>query len=353
MLPPGSTIGILGTGQLGRMTALAAARLGYRVHALGPFTREPLHQVTDRSTRASWDDPVALDHFAESVDVVTLEFENIPVESVARIATRRPMRPGHHLLAISQDRLFEKEFVRNLGLETAPFVAVDTPEAAAAAARTLGADTILKTRTLGYDGKGQASVRTPEQAAEAFIRLGSVPCILELRVPFFAEASVIVARNPSGQVQVFPMVENVHRNHILHQTFAPPRFDGPWGASAEALACAIAENIGLEGLLTIELFLLSDGRVLVNELAPRPHNSGHWTQNGCQTDQFEQLVRAVCDLPLGPVGILTPTVMTNLIGDEVNDWPQILAEPGAALHLYGKAEVRAGRKMGHVNRFRR
>jgi 5-(carboxyamino)imidazole ribonucleotide synthase len=260
------------------------------------------------------------------------------------------MRPGADLLSIAQDRVAEKRFARAMGLSTAPWGEVGCREDLLAAIDEIGVPCVLKTRRVGYDGKGQRRIDDPAEAEAAWAALGEVPCVLEGFVDFFAEGSVIVARRPAGEVKAYPLVENVHRDHILHQTWAPPRFTGPWAAQAETAACRLAAGLGLEGLLAVEFFLSRAGEVLVNELAPRPHNSGHWTMDGCETDQFEQLVRAVCDLPLGPVGLRHPTVMTNLIGDEIGDWHSIVSEPGAQLHHYGKGEARPGRKMGHVNR---
>ncbi len=350
-LAPGAIIGILGGGQLGRMTALAAARLGYRVHAFATEPDAPLVQVTDRATIASFGDGAALDAFAAAIDVATLEFENVPIGAVERVARRVPVRPGAAVLATCQDRVAEKRFATGLGIATAPWAPVDDVTGLKAALATLGTPAILKTRREGYDGKGQVAIRDAAEAEAALARIGGRPAILEGFVTFARELSVIAARGTDGTVRCYPAVENRHHNHILAETLAPaPGLAPALAAEAEAIAARLAVALDVVGLLAVELFETADGRLLVNELAPRPHNSGHWTMDACATDQFEQLVRAVCGLPLGAVDRLADCVMTNLIGDDVAGVPALLAEPGARLHLYGKTEARPGRKMGHVNR---
>jgi len=334
------------------MLALAAAPLGYRVHGYGPTTRSPLHQVTGVCTTGAYNDKAALARFAEAVDVVTYEFENVPAEAAAFLAERVPVRPGAQLLHISQDRLVEKRFARSCGALTAPFRGVYTRQDLTHAARTLGVPSVLKTRRFGYDGKGQVVLRSADPAVldAAWRALRGVPCILEGFVDFAFEASVVVARGLDGGVSAFPLVENIHRNHILWQTHAPARVDETVARRAEALAVRMAHRVGLEGVMAVELFVEADGTLRVNEVAPRTHNSGHWTQDGCATSQFEQQVRAITGLPLGPTHVVHPTVMTNLLGDEILALAGHYADPACRVHLYGKEDIRPGRKMGHINR---
>lgn len=352
MLAPGSTIGIFGGGQLGRMTAIAAARLGYRCHIFAPEPESPAAEVAAAFTRAPYDDAAAVAAFARSVDVVTLEFENVPREAVALAARFAPTRPSAEVLAVTQDRLAEKELARRLGLGVTDFLAVSTEEDARAAAGRLGVPFLLKTRRFGYDGKGQVRVGEAAAAAAAFASLGSVPAIAEAMVDFLCEISVIVARRPDGATASWPPVRNIHRDGILRTTVVPAGLPRRLADEAVAVAEQIAEALALEGLLAVEMFVTRDGRVLVNELAPRPHNSGHWTLDACATSQFEQLVRAICGLPLGPTHRRFDATMVNLIGDEVETWSDLLAEPDVCLHLYGKRETRPGRKMGHYTRLR-
>jgi 5-(carboxyamino)imidazole ribonucleotide synthase len=350
MLPPGSTIGVLGGGQLGRMTALAAARLGFRTHVFCPEADAPASQVAAATTRGAYDDPQAQTRFAAAVDVITYEFENIPVAPVEALARLKPVRPSPAVLAICQDRLLEKAAVNDAGIATTRFMPVRKRFDIDAALGALPPPAILKTARLGYDGKGQALIRSRAEAEAAFARFGEVDCVLEAIVDFIAEISVIAARNAAGRVASYVAVENRHRNHILAETIAPAAIAPALAAEAERIARRIAERLDVIGLIAIEMFVARDGRVLVNELAPRPHNSGHWTIDACATSQFEQLVRAITGLPLGTTERHSDAVMTNLIGDDVHGWPRLAAEPGACLHLYGKAEARAGRKMGHVTR---
>jgi len=350
MLPPGSVIGILGGGQLGRMTALAAARLGYRCHIFCQSHSEPAAQVTALHTLAAFDDIPALDRFAAAVDVATLEWENVPVASLERLAQQVPVRPGPKVLAVTQDRAAEKAFIGGLDIPTAPWRPVASAADAEAAASALGLPMILKTVRHGYDGKGQALVREVSEAGPAWDRLGAVPCIGEGLIRFDREISAIVARAVCGQSAVFPIVENHHEDHILARTVVPASISESLRRTGERFAIRLADAFDLVGLLAVELFVTADGEVLVNELAPRPHNSGHWSLDACTTSQFEQLVRAVCGLPLGATDLLAPAKMENLLGHAVEGWQEILREPGAHLHLYGKSEVRPGRKMGHVTR---
>jgi 5-(carboxyamino)imidazole ribonucleotide synthase len=362
-LPPGSVIGMLGAGQLGRMTALAAARLGYRVHVFAPDAAgSPTAQVCDQITVADWADGAALEAFAAAVDVVTLEWENVPVATVEALNRLVPVRPGAPVLAVAQDRVAEKSFANRLGVATAPWRAVNCAADVAAACAQIGPDCILKTTRMGYDGKGQVRLNAASDPAEAWAALGHVPGdgpagIVEGLVEFEREISVIVARGLDGAMVCWPAAENIHKSGILDTSRAPARIPADVAAQAQAAAMTLAAALGVVGLLAVEMFITSAeagaGAVLMNEMAPRPHNSGHWTQDGAATCQFEQLTRAVCGLPLGSAHALAEIEMENLIGDDVLRWPQILAEPNARLHLYGKAEARPGRKMGHVNRFLR
>ncbi len=352
-LPPGSIIGILGGGQLGRMTALAAAPLGYRCHIFTPETDSPGSQVTDLTTVAAYDDEAALSAFADSVDVITYEFENIPIETAAFLAARKPLHPSADVLEISQHRGREKAFAVRHAVAVAPYRLVTSRGELEAAVAEIGLPVVLKTCRFGYDGKGQVMLRTPDDLDAAWDSLATDDAILEGFVAFEKEVSVIVARNLSGETRAYPVVENHHENHILDTTTAPAKVSAATADAAGRIAVTLADALDLVGLLAIEMFVMPDGAVLLNEIAPRPHNSGHWTQDGAETSQFEQFIRAVAGLPLGSPAISRPTVMKNLIGDAVDQWPAILAEPSAKLHLYGKAESRPGRKMGHVNRVKR
>jgi 5-(carboxyamino)imidazole ribonucleotide synthase len=345
VLPPGSTIGILGGGQLGRMTALAAAQLGYRTVVYAPEAHSIAGDVTAGHVQGAYDDPAALARFAGQVDVVTYEFENVPEATVAECARHKPVRPGTKPIHFAQHRLREKEFFRNSGLGTADYQRIASESDIAAATALPG---ILKTCTEGYDGKGQARVATRQELAAAWDTLHRRNCILEALIDFQCEISVIVARGLDGQSCCFPIGLNDHRDGILRTTTVPCGLAPGIQATAEHYGLQLAECLDLVGLVALEMFVTKDGRVLANEMAPRPHNSGHWTIDACATSQFEQLVRAICGLPLGAVDILAPSRMINLIGDEANDWARFVAEPTARLHLYGKGKARPGRKMGHV-----
>ncbi len=353
-LPPGSVIGILGGGQLGRMTALAAARLGYRSHIYCPDEDSPAAQVTSLSTVAAYDDEEALASFAESVDVVTFEFENVPARTGEVLAQHKPVRPDPKVLHICQNRLREKDFCAANNVATTRYAEVSGPDNLARTLREFSRPAVLKTTEFGYDGKGQVLIRSDKDPTEAWAEMSGgksgVQGILEGFVDFDLEVSVIVARGPDGAMASYPVVENQHRNHILDQTIAPARIAPQVADKAEMIAKRLTEAMDVVGLLAIEMFVTSKGEVLVNEMAPRPHNSGHWTMDACVTSQFEQFVRAVAGLPLGSVERLSNAVMKNLIGDDVKQWHKILQDPAARLHLYGKAEARPGRKMGHVNR---
>jgi len=350
-LPPNATIGIVGGGQLGRMSALAAARLGYRCHILTPERDAPASQVSAGTTLSHYEDEEALRDFAGRVDVITFEFENVSAEGLDLLASLRPVRPSPTVLRISQDRVAEKSFLNATGVATAPWLPVTTPAELDAAIRTLGFPAILKTTRLGYDGKGQAMLRGPDDLAEAFENLSPKPLILEGFVDFGCEISVIVARGLDGGMAAFDTVENRHRDHILDLTLAPARIPTETAATAEAMARKVADGLGLVGLLALEMFVTADGRVVANEIAPRPHNSGHWTIDACPASQFEMHIRAVAGLPLPEASRHSDAVMKNLVGpEETALWPDILATPGLVPHLYGKAEARPGRKMGHVTR---
>ena len=348
-LPTGSTIGIIGGGQLGRMLSVAASRLGFKSHIFEPGANPPAAQVADVVTTAGYDDAAALKAFAESVDVITYEFENIPTEALDIVEAIRPVRPCREALRVSQDRLVEKAFLTDLGLKTAPFAAVDDAEDLAEAIAAIGLPAILKTRRFGYDGKGQARIMTADDAEQALADMAGAPSILEGFVDFSHEVSVIAARGVDGEVACFDPGENVHKDGILSTTTVPARLTASQRTDAVLLAAQILNRLKYVGVMGVELFVTPKG-LIVNEIAPRVHTSGHWTQNGCAVDQFEQHIRAVTGWPLGDGGRHSDVVMENLIGDDMDRVPEIAKEPNAALHLYGKAEVKAGRKMGHVNR---
>jgi 5-(carboxyamino)imidazole ribonucleotide synthase len=356
-LPPGSTIGIIGGGQLGRMAALAAARLGYRVHVYCPEPDSPTAQVTAAATVAEYDDAAALEQFARAVDVVTFEFENIPADSVRLLASLVPVRPSWRVLEVAQDRINEKRFFNDNGIATPPWRAVNDAASLARALAEIGRPAVLKTTRLGYDGKGQVKIgpttdHDGDDLDAAWNAMGAPEGVLEGFVDFAGEVSVIVARGLDGGWAAFDPAWNVHTNHILDTSLVPAPIPPQLAAEAVGVAHRCAEMLELVGLLAVELFVTRDGTLLANEMAPRPHNSGHWTIDACITDQFEQFVRAVCGLPLGSPERHSDAVMKNLIGADVETWPSILADPGAKLHLYGKAEARNGRKMGHVTRLR-
>ena len=349
-LPPNATIGIVGGGQLGRMSALAAARLGYRCHILTPEPDSPAAQVSAAHTLGEYEDDDALRRFAGAVDVITFEFENVSAAGLDLLASLRPVRPSPHVLRISQDRVAEKSFLRDAGVPTAPWRAVADPAGLDAAIAALGLPAVLKTTRLGYDGKGQAVLRDAGDAAAAWAALDPKPLILEGFVPFSCEISVVVARGTDGGGSVFDAVENRHRAGILDVTLAPARVPPATAAEAARVAWRVAEALDLVGVLAVEMFV-RDGRVLVNEIAPRPHNSGHWTIDACPCSQFELHIRAVAGLPLPPGLRHADAAMKNLVGpEEAALWPLAVATPGLIPHLYGKAEARPGRKMGHVTR---
>lgn len=353
-LPPGSVIGILGGGQLGRMTALAAARLGYPCHIFCAGADEPALEVAAFKTIAAFDDEQALTAFAKSVSVVTLEWENVPLQALEIVGRCVPVHPSARVLAVAQDREQEKTFARSIGVGTADFAIVHSAEELARELAHFTLPVILKSTRMGYDGKGQVKIDPGMDPAQAWKEMGSDVAIIEAFVDFECEVSVIVAAREDGVCAPFPVVRNVHRHQILSETYAPAGLDPAIEIEAQQIAVDMARKLGVVGLLAVEMFVLRNRdahgrRVLMNEIAPRPHNSGHWTMDACPVSQFEQLVRAVCGLPLGDPTPHSSAVMLNLIGDDYNRWPEFLAEPHACLHLYGKKEVRAGRKMGHVN----
>jgi 5-(carboxyamino)imidazole ribonucleotide synthase len=350
-LPPNSTIGILGGGQLGRMSALAAAELGYRCHIYAPGDDEPGMLVSAARTVAGYEDEAALAGFAAAVDVVTFEFENVPARTLEILAPLVPCRPGPKALAVCQDRLQEKRFFETAGVPVAPWAAVASESELREAVVRIGLPAVLKTTRLGYDGRGQAVLRNPEDLAPAWERLSPKPLILEAFVPFTQELSAVAARGLDGSMAVYDAVENQHRHHILDLSFAPARVAAAVAEAARAHAARVAAALELVGVLAVEFFLLPDGRLLGNEVAPRPHNSGHWTQDACQFSQFHQHIRAVAGLPLGSPLRHSDAVMRNLVGPEgMARLPGLQGAPDVSVHLYGKAEARVGRKMGHANR---
>ncbi|TCT13344.1 5-(carboxyamino)imidazole ribonucleotide synthase [Tepidamorphus gemmatus] len=352
-LPPGSTIGILGGGQLGRMLAMAAARLGLRTHVYCPDPDSPAFDVAAARTVAAYTDETALTAFAAGCDAVTFEFENVPARTVEVLSARLPTRPGARSLAVCQDRLEEKRLCAALGIATADWLPVDDAEGARAAAATLARPAILKTRRLGYDGKGQACVDGPEAAEDAFAAIGGAVSVLEARVPFACEVSVIGVRAADGAFAAYDVTENEHEAGILRTSRVPARIGEETAAAARAIARRIADALGHVGVLGVEMFVLREGNcesLLVNEIAPRVHNTGHWTIEACPASQFEAHVRAVAGWPLPSTRRVADARMTNLIGADAEAWAELAAEPGAALHLYGKREARPGRKMGHVTR---
>ena len=354
-LAPGSVIGIIGGGQLGRMLAMAAARLGYETIILEPDSNAPAEQVANTQIVADYDDPAALQQLADLCDVVTYEFENVPVEAVKWLESRVPVRPGSKALEVAQDRLLEKAMARQLGGETALFAAVSKRSELDGAISVTGLPAVLKTTRLGYDGKGQAKLVRPKDADAAFSAMQGQMAILESFVHFECEVSVVAARGLSGEVRAFDVSENVHRNHILHTSTVPSGLGADVQSEALKIASAIAEHLDYIGVFAVEFFAVRDDdkyRLLVNEIAPRVHNSGHWTEAACAISQFEQHIRAITGLPLGDTRRHSDCVMENLIGSDIENVVELAGEPNAVLHLYGKSESRPGRKMGHVTRIK-
>lgn len=352
-LLPGGTIGILGGGQLGRMSAIAARRMGYKVRTFDPSSGACAAGIADEHVTAEWSDTAALTRFAQGCGRITLEFENIPPATVEFVAKSVPSHPSANVLAICQNRRREKEFLRTAGIPCANFAVVSSLVELQSAVKTIGFPCVLKTADFGYDGKGQVKLPTAEaDLAAAWNKIGGAVGVLEAWVPFQMEISVLVARTVDGRTAVYDPAENIHRNHILHLSISPARISEATATEARALALSIAEKISLVGLLAVEMFV-KDGRIVVNELAPRPHNSGHQTFDANETSQFEQHIRAVCGLPLGGTKPLAPSAMVNLLGDlwrngQEPDWTKVLADPSAKIHLYDKGKAAPGRKMGHI-----
>jgi 5-(carboxyamino)imidazole ribonucleotide synthase len=353
MIEPGATLGILGGGQLGRMLAIAAAQLGLKVHIYAPDANSPAFDVAAAHTVASYDDEAALMRFARSVQAVTYEFENVPGRTAEILSAQAPLAPNANALTTCQDRLVEKTFLAGLGISTAPFAGISAEADLAGALDRIGRPAVLKTRRFGYDGKGQVMIRPGTDPVSAFDELGRTACILEGFVPFEREVSVVAARSAAGAFAAYDLCANQHKAHILDVTRVPAVVAPLTERKAVAVAEAIAHALDYVGILAVEMFLVrKDGveELVVNEIAPRVHNSGHWTIEGAKTSQFEQHVRAVCGWPLGATARTGRVEMRNLIGDDVNAFAELLAEPGAHVHLYGKPEARPGRKMGHVTR---
>jgi 5-(carboxyamino)imidazole ribonucleotide synthase len=353
VLRPGATIGILGGGQLGRMLALAAARLGLHCHVYCPEKDSPAFDVVRHISEAGYDDEAALAKFADAVDVVTYEFENVPVTTAAFLSARKPVWPDLKVLAITQDRLAEKRFVAALGFPTAAFAEVNSADDLTRALATIGRPAVLKTRRFGYDGKGQAKITQTTDPALAFREVGGEPSIVEAFVQFEREISVVAARGHDGHMACFDVIENEHGDHILRRSMVPAAVSAGVGEQARRIAERIAEAFGYIGVLAVEMFVVADGgghKLLVNEVAPRVHNSGHWTIDGASVSQFEQHVRAIAGWPLAEPARRGRIDMFNLIGNEAEDYAKWLVTPGASVHLYGKSIWRPGRKMGHVTR---
>lgn len=353
-LAPGSTIGILGGGQLGRMLAMAAARLGFDVAILTPENDSPASRVAARTVVADYDDRDALAAFAAMVDVVTFEFENVPAEALRELdRLGAVVAPNARSLAIAQDRVEEKLFLNGAGIPTVAFAAVEGLADLQAALRRLGAPLLLKTRQGGYDGKGQAWVQRVDEAEAALANIDHRPAIAEAPADFRREVAMIAARGRDGEIALYPLTESHHENGILRRTSAPAAATARVAAEAERIAATLLAALDYVGVIGVELFERDDGHVLVNEFAPRVHNTGHWTLDGCEVDQFEQHIRAIAGWPLGPTAAIAHVEMTNLLGDEIDRWPRLARETETRLWLYGKREAHPGRKMGHVNRLRR
>lgn len=365
MILPGATLGVLGGGQLGRMFTLAAKVMGYQVVVLDPDPESPAGQLADIHLKADYRDAVALLRMGNLCDAVTTEFENVPAASLDMLAKHCLVAPSPQSLAVAQDRLAEKSRAREFGCDTAPFANIETAEDLASAWAQIGAPALLKTRQLGYDGKGQVRVNSLDELIAGYAELGNIPCLLESFLPLEREVSVVLARNQADEIAFFPLAENQHRHGILDISIVPARVSDDIANAARRMAAGLARGLDYVGVMAVEFFILqgddnnnnnspgsNSARIVFNEMAPRPHNSGHYTLDACATDQFQQQVRALCGLPLGDPRLLTPVVMVNLLGDAWQpqpDWQVLLRHPGVQLHLYGKAEARTGRKMGHYN----
>jgi len=349
---PGAILGILGGGQLGRLFVVAARSMGYKVVVLDPEADCPAAQFSDKHIQANYTDHYALERLADECAAITTEFENVPASALDYLAGARPVRPSGGALAITQDRIREKNFLQSKGFDTAPFAAVEQRQALSAALKQVATPALMKSSRAGYDGKGQRWVGNLLEAETAFDDLGGKPCVLEARVDIQIEISVVIARGVDGRVVAYPVSENKHHEGILDVSIVPARISPELGERATQIAIRIAEILNYRGVMAVEFFMAQDGRLFVNEIAPRPHNSGHYTVDACITSQFEQQVRALCGLPLGDASLLSPAVMVNLLGDlwrgeQAPPWDQVLSHPRAKLHLYGKREARPGRKMGH------
>ena len=357
MILPGATLGVLGGGQLGRMFTLAAKVMGYQVVVLDPDPSSPAGQLADIHLKADYRDAVALLRMGSLCDAVTTEFENVPASSLEMLAKHCLVAPSPAAMAVAQDRLAEKSRAREFGCDTAPFANIESEDGLIQAWSSIGAPALLKTRRLGYDGKGQARVDSLDELIAAYAELGKVPCLLEGFLPLEREVSVVLARNQADEVAFFPLAENRHRHGILDISIVPARVPDSVADTARQMAAGLARGLDYVGVMAVEFFVLqgdenSHGRIVFNEMAPRPHNSGHYTLDACATDQFQQQVRALCGLPLGDARLLSPVVMVNLLGDvwlPQPRWDTLLKHAGVQLHLYGKAEARVGRKMGHYN----
>ena len=350
MLLPGACLGVLGGGQLGRMFCVAARTMGYVTVVLDPDPGSPAGRIADHYIQASYTDVKALDKMLALCDAITTEFENVPAQSLEYLAKTTPVYPTADNVEIAQNRVSEKNFARNAGVEPAPFASVSSEQQLKAALIEVGTPAILKTATMGYDGKGQFVVSSEQQAIEAFQMVKGVDCVLEQKLTLKQEISVLLARNARGEVACYRPAENEHRNGILHQSIVPARVSEKLSDEAISKAKALAEAMDYVGVLAVEFFITDDDRLIFNEMAPRPHNSGHYTKDAAVTSQFEQQVRVMCGLTPGDTRLTSPVVMVNLLGDLWHpDWARLLDEPGAKLHLYGKAEARPGRKMGHYN----
>ena len=350
MILPGATLGVLGGGQLGRMFCGAARTMGYRTVVLDPDTRSPAGVIADTHICAAYDDATALQRMAADCDAITTEFENVPAASLQFLAKLKPVHPAAACVQIAQNRIAEKNFARGIGISPALFYEVRQVSDLEAACAVTGLPAILKTATLGYDGKGQQVVNTLQQAQEAFRNMGAVVCVLEKKLELKMEISALLARNARGEVQCYPPAENQHRNGVLQQSIVPARVNQKIAEQAQASAIKLANAMNYIGVLAVEFFITTNDELIFNEMAPRPHNSGHYTQDAAVTSQFEQQVRVMCGLPPGDARLISPAVMVNLLGDLWHpDWTALLSEPNAKLHLYGKDAARPGRKMGHYN----
>ena len=350
MILPGATLGVLGGGQLGRMFCVAARTMGYHTVILDPDPASPAGRVADNHIQADYTDKAALDRLAESCDVITTEFENVPAESLKYLLHKKPVHPSPQAVEIAQNRIKEKNFARDAGIAPAPFAAIYTEADLQLAVETIGFPAILKSSTLGYDGKGQFVIDDLDQLVDAFRSMGSVESVLEKKMALKKEISVLLARNIRGEVECYSPAENEHRNGILHQSIVPARVGDAIAKEAIQKTVRLAEAMNYVGVLAVEFFITDDDQLIFNEMAPRPHNSGHYTKDASVTSQFEQQVRVICDLPPGDTRLISPVVMVNMLGDLWNpDWSFLLSEAGVKLHLYGKKEARPGRKMGHFN----